>query len=93
MNLDTMLIFYHEDITIYEDFYKPLIFTNNFYTINKHKTKIRVSSKFFILMIYDFDVNFNFLNLFNAERIDLIFPIAMIDHLLKIVNNKDYNCE
>ena len=49
MNLDTMLIFYHEDISIYEDFYKPLIFTNNFYTINKHKTKIRGSSKFFYI--------------------------------------------
>ena len=49
MNLDTMLILYHEDISIYEDFYKPLIFTNNFYTINKHKTIIRGSSKFFYI--------------------------------------------
>ena len=29
-------------------------------------------------MIYDFGVNFNFLNIFNAEKIDLILPIGMI---------------
>jgi hypothetical protein len=50
MNLDTMLIFYHEDISIHEDFYKPMIFTNNFCTNNKYQTQIGSSSKFFYII-------------------------------------------